>query len=67
MVISYNVPVSSGGKTFFFLFSFVHLSSFFLSLCTPVLVLVMGKEGTHGGALNKKAFGMAEYLRKVGY
>ncbi|TRY53968.1 hypothetical protein DNTS_029810 [Danionella cerebrum] len=32
-----------------------------------VLVIVMGKEGTHGGALNKKSFGMAEYLRKVGY
>ncbi|XP_058612827.1 profilin 2a isoform X3 [Onychostoma macrolepis] len=32
-----------------------------------VLVIVMGKEGTHGGSLNKKAFGMAEYLRKVGY
>ncbi|XP_016392870.1 profilin-2-like isoform X2 [Sinocyclocheilus rhinocerous] len=32
-----------------------------------VLVIVMGKEGTHGGSLNKKAFGMSEYLRKVGY
>ncbi|XP_008405052.1 profilin-2 isoform X1 [Poecilia reticulata] len=32
-----------------------------------VLVLVMGKEGVHGGQLNKKAFDMAEYLRKVGY
>uniref|UniRef100_A0A3B1K429 Profilin n=1 Tax=Astyanax mexicanus TaxID=7994 RepID=A0A3B1K429_ASTMX len=31
------------------------------------LVLVMGKEGTHGGTLNKKAFHMAEYLRKAGY
>ncbi|TSL47732.1 Profilin-2 [Bagarius yarrelli] len=32
-----------------------------------VLVIVMGKEGTHGGNLNQKAFAMAEYLRKVGY
>ncbi|XP_036441974.1 profilin-2-like isoform X2 [Colossoma macropomum] len=31
------------------------------------LVLVMGKEGIHGGTLNKKAFHMAEYLRKAGY
>ncbi|KAM9427626.1 profilin-2-like isoform 1-T1 [Salvelinus alpinus] len=30
------------------------------------LVLVMGKEGVHGGQLNKKAFTMAEYLRKSG-
>ncbi|XP_061883992.1 profilin-2-like [Entelurus aequoreus] len=32
-----------------------------------VLVLVMGKEGIHGGILNKKAFDMADYLRKRGY
>ncbi|XP_027883093.1 profilin-2-like isoform X1 [Xiphophorus couchianus] len=31
------------------------------------LVLVMGKDGVHGGQLNKKAFLMAEYLRKAGY
>ncbi|KAM7012690.1 profilin-2-like isoform 1-T1 [Tautogolabrus adspersus] len=31
------------------------------------LVVVMGKEGVHGGQLNKKAFQMAEYLRKSGY
>ncbi|XP_074492300.1 profilin-2 isoform X1 [Sebastes fasciatus] len=31
------------------------------------LVVVMGKEGIHGGQLNKKAFQMAEYLRKSGY
>lgn len=31
------------------------------------LVFVMGKEGVHGGQLNKKAFQMAEYLRKSGY
>uniref|UniRef100_A0A147A615 Profilin n=1 Tax=Fundulus heteroclitus TaxID=8078 RepID=A0A147A615_FUNHE len=31
------------------------------------LVFVMGKEGIHGGQLNKKAFTMADYLRKSGY
>ncbi|XP_070688004.1 profilin-2 isoform X1 [Pempheris klunzingeri] len=31
------------------------------------MVFVMGKEGVHGGQLNKKAFQMAEYLRKSGY
>ncbi|CAI5685204.1 profilin-2 isoform X1 [Oreochromis niloticus] len=31
------------------------------------LVIVMGKEGVHGGQLNKKAFQMSEYLRKSGY
>ncbi|XP_024133900.1 profilin-2 isoform X1 [Oryzias melastigma] len=31
------------------------------------LVLVMGKEGVHGGKLNKIAFSMAKYLRDVGY
>ncbi|XP_054482630.1 profilin-2-like [Anoplopoma fimbria] len=32
-----------------------------------VLVLVMGKEGVHGGGLNKKAFSMAKYLRESGF
>ncbi|KAM7379014.1 hypothetical protein PAMP_004594 [Pampus punctatissimus] len=32
-----------------------------------VLVLVMGKEGVHGGALNKKAYTMAKYLRDSGF
>ncbi|XP_048860017.1 profilin-2-like isoform X1 [Brienomyrus brachyistius] len=32
-----------------------------------VLVLVMGKDGIHGGQLNQKAYLMAEYLRKSGY
>ncbi|XP_061594447.1 profilin-2-like isoform X1 [Cololabis saira] len=31
------------------------------------MVIVMGKEGIHGGQLNKKAYTMAEYLRKSGY
>ncbi|XP_058497198.1 profilin-2-like isoform X1 [Solea solea] len=32
-----------------------------------VLVLVMAKDGVHGGILNKKAYTMADYLRKSGY
>ncbi|XP_015260043.1 profilin-2 isoform X1 [Cyprinodon tularosa] len=31
------------------------------------LVIVMGKEGVHGGGLNKKAYQMADYLRKLSY
>ncbi|CAL1593497.1 unnamed protein product [Knipowitschia caucasica] len=31
------------------------------------LVLVMGKDGIHGGKLNKKAYDMAAYLRKSGF
>ncbi|KAK1786792.1 hypothetical protein P4O66_017191 [Electrophorus voltai] len=34
---------------------------------TRVLVLVMGKEGIHGGGLNKKAYSMAKYLRDSGF
>lgn len=34
---------------------------------TKAMVFVMGKEGVHGGQLNKKAFQMAEYLRKSQY
>uniref|UniRef100_A0A8C5CTN4 Profilin n=2 Tax=Gadus morhua TaxID=8049 RepID=A0A8C5CTN4_GADMO len=32
-----------------------------------VLVVVMGKDGVHGGKLNKKAFEMVQYLRNSGY
>ncbi|XP_029562186.1 profilin-2 isoform X2 [Salmo trutta] len=32
-----------------------------------VLVLVLGKEGVHGGGLNKKAYSMAKYLRDSGF
>ncbi|XP_028301037.1 profilin-2-like isoform X3 [Gouania willdenowi] len=32
-----------------------------------ILVLVMGKEGVHGGGLNKKAYTMAKYLRESGF
>ncbi|KAM4629232.1 profilin-2 isoform 2-T2 [Polymixia lowei] len=31
-----------------------------------ILVFVMGKEGVHGGGLNKKAYSMAKYLRDSG-
>ncbi|XP_054459179.1 profilin-2-like [Anoplopoma fimbria] len=34
---------------------------------TKALVFVMGKEGVHGGQLNKKAYTMADYLRRSGY
>ncbi|XP_061832030.1 profilin-2-like isoform X2 [Nerophis lumbriciformis] len=34
---------------------------------SKVLVLVMGKEGVHGGGLNKKAYTMAKYLRESGF
>lgn len=52
-------------------------SLFVCDLCTfskcpsvsflSVLVLVMGKEGVHGGGLNKKAYSMAKYLRDSGF
>lgn len=32
-----------------------------------VLVLAMGKEGVHGGGLNKKSYNMAKYLRDSGF
>ncbi|XP_037553977.1 profilin-2 isoform X2 [Nematolebias whitei] len=38
-----------------------------LGKAVKALVFVMGKEGIHGGQLNKKAYVMAEYLRKSGY
>lgn len=47
---------------FFFFFNSVHFC--FVSLCTPALVIVMGKEGVHGGTLNKKAYELALYLRR---
>ncbi|KAJ7420388.1 Profilin-2 [Willisornis vidua] len=38
------------------------------SVLSPVvLVFVMGKEGVHGGGLNKKAYSMAKYLRDSGF
>lgn len=53
------------------------LEYFFLTYVSPklpfsisflsVLVLVMGKEGVHGGGLNKKAYTMAKYLRDSGF
>lgn len=56
--------VSLGGGGLFPGFFICRLS---VSLCTLALVLVMGKEGIHGGQLNKKAYTMADYLRKAGY
>lgn len=58
---------SVGGERSFFLPSpplnnSVHFC--FVSLCTPALVIVMGKEGVHGGTLNKKAYELALYLRR---
>ncbi|XP_068445732.1 profilin-2-like isoform X2 [Clinocottus analis] len=38
-----------------------------LGKAAQVLVLVMGKEGVHGGGLNKKAYSMAKYLRDSGF
>ncbi|XP_068585461.1 profilin-2 isoform X2 [Cebidichthys violaceus] len=38
-----------------------------LGKASKVLVLVMGKEGVHGGGLNKKAYSMAKYLRDSGF
>ncbi|XP_056420738.1 profilin-2 [Hyla sarda] len=32
-----------------------------------VLIFTMGKEGVHGGGLNKKAYSMAKYLRDMGF
>lgn len=50
------------GKGVVFFFNSVHFC--FVSLCTPALVIVMGKEGVHGGTLNKKAYELALYLRR---
>ncbi|KAG7269867.1 hypothetical protein CRUP_032825 [Coryphaenoides rupestris] len=32
-----------------------------------VLVFAMGKDGIHGGIVNKKVYGMADFLRKSGF
>lgn len=62
--------------TFFFFFSWIleYFSNLLISLkltfsvsFLSVLVLVMGKEGVHGGGLNKKAYTMAKYLRDSGF
>lgn len=54
------IPLLVGKGVFFF--NSVHFC--FVSLCTPALVIVMGKEGVHGGTLNKKAYELALYLRR---
>jgi len=57
------IPLLVGkGVIIFFFFNSVHFC--FVSLCTPALVIVMGKEGVHGGTLNKKAYELALYLRR---
>ncbi|XP_069020475.1 profilin-2-like isoform X2 [Embiotoca jacksoni] len=38
-----------------------------LGRAEKVMVLVMGKEGVHGGGLNKKAYSMAKHLRDSGF
>ncbi len=49
---------------FFLTTTLLNFPLFYSSL--SVLVLVMGKEGVHGGGLNKKAYSMAKYLRIQG-
>lgn len=53
-----------GGERCYFFFPFNSFYFCFVSLCTPALVIVMGKEGVHGGTLNKKAYELALYLRR---
>lgn len=36
-------------------------------LSPPALVLLMGKEGVHGGLINKKCYEMASHLRRSQY
>lgn len=48
-------------------FSFLTVSFYLFFLSLTVLVLVMGKEGVHGGGLNKKAYSMAKYLKDSGF
>lgn len=52
-----------GGERCYFFFPLILFISV-VSLCTPALVIVMGKEGVHGGTLNKKAYELALYLRR---
>lgn len=49
------------------LFSFLTVPFYLFFFSLTVLVLVMGKEGVHGGGLNKKAYSMAKYLRDSGF
>lgn len=56
------IPLLVGKGVIFFPFNSFHFC--FVSLCTPALVIVMGKEGVHGGTLNKKAYELALYLRR---
>ncbi|XP_015424700.1 PREDICTED: profilin-1 [Myotis davidii] len=38
-----------------------------IAMTAKALVLLMGKEGTHGGTLNKKCYEMASHLRRSQY
>lgn len=60
------IPLLVGkGVTLFFLFVSLNSVHFcFVSLCTPALVIVMGKEGVRGGTLDQKAYELALYLRR---
>lgn len=58
------IPLLVGKGVIFFFFPFNSFYFCFVSLCTPALVIVMGKEGVHGGTLNKKAYELALYLRR---
>lgn len=57
-------PFVGGERCWFIFFFFNSVHFCFVSLCTPALVIVMGKEGVHGGTLNKKAYELALYLRR---
>lgn len=77
--MSYQVNTGNYRKNltplFFFLLGIIFLYKLSLLIVTffpfifslAVLVLVMGKEGVHGGRLNKKAYLMAKYLRDSGF
>ncbi|XP_074839117.1 profilin-1 [Carettochelys insculpta] len=43
--------------------------TFNITVCmtNKTIVVVMGKEGVHGGTVNKKCFDMAHYLRRLHY
>uniref|UniRef100_A0A8C4RR62 Uncharacterized protein n=1 Tax=Erpetoichthys calabaricus TaxID=27687 RepID=A0A8C4RR62_ERPCA len=70
----YDWTVSPGGTFVFFATDMTLYSKKYSLIRTvkegkveKVLVLAKGKQGVHGGELNKKAFTMAYYLRKSIY
>lgn len=38
-----------------------------VTMTAKTLVLLMGKEGVHGGMINKKCYEMASHLRRAQY